>query len=165
MSLGDRLGKLRSIIGTSHTEEGEHGINEWPVEKRRKVVEDLWPLVIPQQSDRPLTNAEESVIIKASSHTEEDDEKGSKEQESDKKEREKKAKDLTPLTDSNDAFVAYLEEQKNSIDNDCKEIERKRKTTLQKQFDLWDVYRDGLRTVSQLTDLRDAPDAVLPNNH
>lgn len=47
---------------------------------------------------------------------------------------------------------------------ELQQMEQRRKDVLQKQTELWDVYKFGLEKISNLNDLRDAPDAILPGN-
>lgn len=61
-------------------------------------------------------------------------------------------------------FVKYIEEQKKLVQHDMDRLEEKRKAFFSKQSDLIGVYMYGLEKISKLTDVRDAPDAILPGN-
>ena len=61
-------------------------------------------------------------------------------------------------------FVKYIEEQKKLVQQDMDRLEEKRKTFFSKQSDLIGVYMYGLEKIAKLTDVRDAPDAILPGN-
>ncbi len=61
-------------------------------------------------------------------------------------------------------YVLYLKEQSDLIEHDTTILEQQRLRTLQKQTQVWKAYLHGLTTISQLGDLRHAPDAIMPNN-
>jgi hypothetical protein len=61
-------------------------------------------------------------------------------------------------------FVEYAKEQKLLITQEMERMEEKRRAFFSKQSDLIAVYMYGLDKISQLADVRDAPDAILPGN-
>jgi len=61
-------------------------------------------------------------------------------------------------------FIKYLEEQKTLVQQEVERLEEKRRAFFSKQSDLVGVYMYGLEKISKLTDVRDAPDAILPGN-
>mmetsp|Transcript_14552 Transcript_14552/g.20559 ORF Transcript_14552/g.20559 Transcript_14552/m.20559 type:complete len:251 (+) Transcript_14552:166-918(+) len=61
-------------------------------------------------------------------------------------------------------FIQQLQKEKEKLQKDMEKIEQKRKDIFTKQHELWGVYKYGLQTISKLTDLQDAPDAILPGN-
>lgn len=61
-------------------------------------------------------------------------------------------------------MIKHIEEEKRQVQQEMERIEEKRKAFFSKQSDLIGVYMYGLKNISKLTDVRDAPDAILPNN-
>mmetsp|Transcript_38496 Transcript_38496/g.43944 ORF Transcript_38496/g.43944 Transcript_38496/m.43944 type:complete len:184 (+) Transcript_38496:38-589(+) len=61
-------------------------------------------------------------------------------------------------------FATQLKAITQSIENDIEEVEEKKIATQEKQFLIWKTYLSGLEEISILTDLRDAPDAIMPGN-
>lgn len=68
-----------------------------------------------------------------------------------------------PDTETGD-LIEYIKEQRKLVERDTEELEAKKRTFFQKQSDLVGVYMYGLETISKLTDVREAPDAILPGN-
>lgn len=60
-----------------------------------------------------------------------------------------------------DKYYPQLNQQ---LAQELQQLEEKRKQTQQQQVELWGVYKYALEKVSNLNDLRDAPDAILPGN-
>jgi hypothetical protein len=65
---------------------------------------------------------------------------------------------------ANEHNIDCLKRQKELVAKDIQIIEEKRRNIFTKQRELWGMYRYGLEKISKLTDLRDAPDALLPGN-
>eukprot|EP00521_Asterionellopsis_glacialis_P006011 CAMPEP_0195282050 /NCGR_PEP_ID=MMETSP0707-20130614/1103_1 /TAXON_ID=33640 /ORGANISM="Asterionellopsis glacialis, Strain CCMP134" /LENGTH=231 /DNA_ID=CAMNT_0040340999 /DNA_START=42 /DNA_END=740 /DNA_ORIENTATION=- len=61
-------------------------------------------------------------------------------------------------------FVQHLQREQEKLRKDMENIEQKRNDIFTRQRELWGVYKNGLETISKLTDLQDAPDAILPGN-
>ena len=70
----------------------------------------------------------------------------------------------TESKSSNDLTREYIQEQRKLVEQDAQRLEDKRRAFFQKHSDFVGVYMHGLETISKLTDLRDAPDAILPGN-
>jgi len=68
----------------------------------------------------------------------------------------------SPAAATGDDYYLNLSAQ---LEKDIEEIERRRIQAKQKQVDFWNLYKFSLEKVSNLNDLRDAPDAILPGNH
>lgn len=110
-------------------------------EKRRSVLEEQLPVVLLTRSD---DNAD------------------------------KRKDDSPPNTEDNDSapkldevtadVLKRIEEQKKQVEQDMERLEEKRRAFFTKQSDLVGVYMYGLEKISKLTDVRDAPDAILPGN-
>jgi hypothetical protein len=62
------------------------------------------------------------------------------------------------------SFSKYETEQSNTLGDDLKALEEKRLETRDKQIKLYRSYLYGLKQISELTDLRNAPDAYLTGN-
>ena len=60
--------------------------------------------------------------------------------------------------------VKYLKEQSQLVEEDNQTLIRQRSEIFQAQSKIWNTYLEGLSTISQLADLRHAPDAIMPNN-
>jgi hypothetical protein len=78
------------------------------------------------------------------------------------------AADIQP-TNSNEASKpsfedSYYPKLRQELTQEIKQLEEKRVAVKQKQVDFWGVYKYALEKVSNLNDLRDAPDAILPGN-
>jgi hypothetical protein len=58
----------------------------------------------------------------------------------------------------------YLREQFATMEEERLALEAQRIATLQKCSTVWKTYLYGLTRISNLSDLRDAPDAIMPNN-
>lgn len=61
-------------------------------------------------------------------------------------------------------YALYIDEQTKSLQDDIEAIEKRRLATLAKQSKVYKTYIYGLSTIAQLSDLRDAPDALMPSN-
>lgn len=61
-------------------------------------------------------------------------------------------------------FVQYLKEQSKLVEESNQKLTEQRTEIFQSQTRIWNTYLEGLSTISQLTDLRHAPDAIMPHN-
>lgn len=61
-------------------------------------------------------------------------------------------------------FVQYLKEQSKLVEESNEKLTEQRTEIFQSQTRIWNTYLEGLSTISQLTDLRQAPDAIMPHN-
>ncbi|CAB9496394.1 expressed unknown protein [Seminavis robusta] len=67
----------------------------------------------------------------------------------------------TPTPSHQDSFYPQLHQQ---LTQEIQEIQEKRVQVRQRQVEFWGLYKYALEKVSNLSDLRDAPDAILPGN-
>eukprot|EP00545_Synedropsis_sp_CCMP1620_P005864 CAMPEP_0119004668 /NCGR_PEP_ID=MMETSP1176-20130426/1279_1 /TAXON_ID=265551 /ORGANISM="Synedropsis recta cf, Strain CCMP1620" /LENGTH=242 /DNA_ID=CAMNT_0006956403 /DNA_START=53 /DNA_END=781 /DNA_ORIENTATION=+ len=58
----------------------------------------------------------------------------------------------------------YLKDQFETMEQERIALEKKRVSILHKCSVVWKTYRYGLTRISDLSDLRDSPDAIMPNN-
>lgn len=67
-------------------------------------------------------------------------------------------------TDTSSTYDDYYPKLQKQLSREIAQMEETRKQVAQKQCELWDVYKYGLLKISNLNDLRDAPDAIMPGN-
>ena len=60
--------------------------------------------------------------------------------------------------------VQYLMEQSALVEEENQKLMSQRSEIFQTQSRIYNTYLEGLSTISQLTDLRQAPDAIMPDN-
>jgi hypothetical protein len=68
------------------------------------------------------------------------------------------------LQQSTLAFLQVAQQQYERVCEEIREIEVKRQNCIKQQAELWGVYKYGLTVIVKVTDLRDAPDAIMPGN-
>ncbi len=68
------------------------------------------------------------------------------------------------LQQSTLAFLQVAQQQYERVGEEIREIEVKRQNCIKQQAELWGVYKYGLTVIVKVTDLRDAPDAIMPGN-
>lgn len=61
-------------------------------------------------------------------------------------------------------FIGQVKDEIDTVEEDIQDLEKKRIATIKKQSKVWETYLYGLQEISNLTDLRHAPDAIMPGN-
>lgn len=70
----------------------------------------------------------------------------------------------TTIPPQTNQSLEYYQKLQQQLAVELQQQEKQKQIQLQKQTELWDVYKFGLTKISNINDLRDAPDAILPGN-
>ena len=170
MSLQQRLSKLHDIV---HKKRRVPDEDPWSIVKRRRILtETMAPM-------RMTTVYRTTCTVKAedtATGTATDTDTGTSEKEKTHEANETEMTDETTKETNIEKketrvadkivqdYVKYLQHQSDLVDQDNQRLQDKRNETLQTHTKVWKTYLHGLSTISQLTDLRHAPDAIMPNN-
>jgi hypothetical protein len=62
------------------------------------------------------------------------------------------------------SYDSYYPKRRQQLAQQIKQLQQQRQQVVEQQVKVWDVYKYGLEKISNLNDLRDAPDAIMPGN-
>lgn len=162
-SLEQRLSIIQDIVGAGH----EH--KKRPVAdpdarkvKRRRIIAEL-PINLTHVVQRVVAVANNDKVKKDDAdkgETKDGDKNVHDDGDTEKKQNEQEIVADTIVQ----KYALYIKEQTKSLQDDIEAIERRRLATIAKQSKVYKTYIYGLSTIAQLSDLRDAPDALMPSN-
>lgn len=167
VTLAESLERVGATIKRSSTISDEKGTTT--PSKRLKTCADLLSVVVlnnsSQTEPRGSTEVGRDEQVQSSEGDNEEEKATAapdgKEESSEHAEKDREASLTEQCTIDS---IDYIKEQKRLVAAEDEAINEKRRQIHSKHASLLGVYTYGLRQISKLTDLRDAPDAILPGN-